>query len=357
MPLHFMDGGGAMGAAIRAFDWTATSLGSPVHWSPTLKTAVALVLDSRFPKCIVWGPERICIYNDAFLPILGDKPEALGRPFGEVWAEAWDTIGPIADMAFQGKATFLEDMQLTINRRGYPEEAWFTFCYSPIRDEFGRVVGMMDTVMETTGKVLVERQSQLLNDELAHRIKNMLAVIQSITDQTFHSAENMDAARQALNYRLAALGGAHEILTKANWTGATVDEVVKSALAPHVINPQIVDIEGPHVPLDRERVLPLALALHELATNAIKHGALSIETGRIRVNWTADTGCPSNEFRLTWQESGGPEVRTPARKGFGSKLITRLLPRDFGGKVTVDYAPGGLFFELRSPLDRLNKPA
>ncbi|HEV7265495.1 MAG TPA: tripartite tricarboxylate transporter permease [Falsiroseomonas sp.] len=151
-----------MGALVRAHDWAATPLGPPEAWPPSLRVAVGMVLGSRFPACLVWGPRLITIYNDAFRPILGTKPEALGRPFSEVWAEAWQDIGPIAERALAGEATFIEDFPLTVERNGFPEEAFFTFCYNPVRDETGRVAGILDTVVETTGKVRTERRQAFL---------------------------------------------------------------------------------------------------------------------------------------------------------------------------------------------------
>jgi len=183
-----------MADAIRAYDWSSTALGSLEHWPSSLKIAVGMMLSSKFPKCIVWGPDLITIHNDAFLPILGEKPPALGRPFSEVWHEAWDEIGSIAERAFAGEATFIEDFPLVINRHGYPEKAHFTFCYSPIRDEAGVVRGMIDTVIETTGTVEARRQASLLNGELEHRIKNTLAVVAAIVSQTLRGGENDPAA-------------------------------------------------------------------------------------------------------------------------------------------------------------------
>jgi hypothetical protein len=147
-----------MGALMRERDWSPSPLGPPENWPQSLRTAVSMVLGSQFPSCLVWGPDLITLYNDAFRPILGTKPEALGRPFSEVWSEAWDTIGPIAERAFAGEATFIEDFPLVMKRHGYPEQTYFTFCYSPVRDETGNVAGFLDTVIETTGKVLAEQR-------------------------------------------------------------------------------------------------------------------------------------------------------------------------------------------------------
>jgi PAS domain S-box-containing protein len=151
-----------MGMLVRAHDWAGTPLGPLEAWPPSLRTAVGMVLASRFPACIVWDPGLVTIHNDAFRPILGGKAEVLGRPYNEVWSEAWGTIGPIAERAFAGEATFVEDFPLAVVRNGYPEEACFTFCHSPIRDELGEVAGFLATVVETTAKVLAERRQAFL---------------------------------------------------------------------------------------------------------------------------------------------------------------------------------------------------
>src|SRR4051794_27963188 len=173
---------------VRAFDWAATPLGPAADWPAELKTVVNLILDSRFPAAVVWGPGLVTIYNDAFRPILGDKPEALGRSFADVWAEVWDEIGPIAEKAFAGEATFLEDLPLVIDRGGRPETAWFTFCYSPLRLADGTVAGMMDTVVETTATVRARADLEVLNQELRHRLKNTLATVQALARGTLKGA-------------------------------------------------------------------------------------------------------------------------------------------------------------------------
>lgn len=156
-PAGFPRAPGAASDKIRRYDWARHPLGPVQGWPRALLFAVEMVLASDFPKCLMWGEHRYCFHNDAFRTILGDKPDALGRPVQEVWSEVWDVISPIVDKAFRGESTFVEDFPLTINRHGYDEEAYFTFCYSPVRDDTGVVVAMMDTVIETTGKVIAER--------------------------------------------------------------------------------------------------------------------------------------------------------------------------------------------------------
>ncbi|QXH33862.1 ATP-binding protein [Pseudomonas muyukensis] len=160
----WLDGGGLMAERIRNHDWAATSLG-PLHtWPEVLKTSVALCLGSRFPQAVLWGEALITLHNDAFTQILGDKPLALGRPFSEVWQEAWSDIARMAQRALEGEAVYIEDFPLQIERHGSPERAYFTFCYSPIRDYHGKVVGMLDTVTETTASVIANRRLSFLDN-------------------------------------------------------------------------------------------------------------------------------------------------------------------------------------------------
>ncbi len=155
-----------MGALMRAKDWSQTPLGAADTWAQSLRTAVSILLNSRYPMFVFWGPQLIKIYNDGYRPITGDKhPWALGRPGPEVWPEIWDAIGPMVERVVrQGDATWSDDLQLFMHRRGFPEEVFFTFSYSPIRDESGGVGGMFCACTETTVKVQGERRLKLLRD-------------------------------------------------------------------------------------------------------------------------------------------------------------------------------------------------
>ncbi|NJC41601.1 signal transduction histidine kinase [Brevundimonas alba] len=152
-----------MAAAIAAKDWSLTPLGPIESWPPALKTTVSLILASGFPQAIVWGEGLTTIYNDAFAPILGDKADPLGKAFNEIWSEAWPSLQPIAEAAFEGQSTYVEDFPLEIERGEGPEHAFFTFSYSPIRDENGLVVGMLDTVTETTAAVVAREKLGFLD--------------------------------------------------------------------------------------------------------------------------------------------------------------------------------------------------
>ncbi|GLO46127.1 MULTISPECIES: ATP-binding protein [Pseudomonas] len=160
----WLDGGGLMAERIRNHDWAATPLGPLQQWPDPLKTSLALCLASRFPQAVLWGPDLLTLHNDAFSQILGQKPSALGIPFRAVWQEAWADIGHMANRALAGEAVYIEDFPLIIDRNGSPERAYFTFCYSPIRDHDGKVLGMLDTVTETTASVLANQRLNFLDD-------------------------------------------------------------------------------------------------------------------------------------------------------------------------------------------------
>ncbi|WP_408903038.1 hybrid sensor histidine kinase/response regulator [Methylobacterium radiotolerans] len=163
----FLAGGGRMGAMMRAHDWSSSPLGHPDAWPPCLRSTVSLLLGSRFPMFVAFGPELGFLYNDAYAEILGGKhPAALGRRFRDVWSEIWPDIAPLVDRAMAGEATWAEDMPLTMNRHGHDELTRFTFSYSPVRDEGDRVAGMFCACTETTGRLRTEQRLRESEEQL-----------------------------------------------------------------------------------------------------------------------------------------------------------------------------------------------
>jgi len=182
-----------MGASMRGHDWSASPLGAPAGWPASLQAVVGLLLNSKFPMFLAWGPQLAFLYNDSYAEILGDKhPSALGRPFQHVWAEIWTDLWPSIDEALHGRATFHEDLPLLMNRKGYPEQTWFTFSYSPVYDETGAVAGMFCACTETTEQILaarhraeeIERMRQLFQEA-----PGILAVLRS-PDHVFEIAND-----------------------------------------------------------------------------------------------------------------------------------------------------------------------
>jgi PAS domain S-box-containing protein len=181
--LSFLNGGGKTGALMRAHDWAQSPLGPPAVWPHSLRTVVALLLQSRFPMFVAWGPELGFLYNDSYAEILGEKhPLSLGRRFHDIWSEIWHDISPLIDAAMAGHATYREDLLLLMRRRGYDEQTWFTFSYSPVRDESGQVAGMFCACTETTQKVLAERALREINETLEHRVNDALAERKLLAD-------------------------------------------------------------------------------------------------------------------------------------------------------------------------------
>ena len=186
-----------------------------------------------------------------------------------------------------------------------------------------------------------ERHQQMLIGELNHRVKNTLAVVQSLAYQTFRGSGSPKDAIAAFEARLQALAAAHNLLTEQKWESASMMQIVKLALAPFCELGRC-DIHGPDVKLSPQKAVSLALAIHELATNATKYGALSNEVGQIHVNWTADDG----HFSLVWQEGGGPPVKQPKAEGFGMRLIRRSLAAELRGNVDVEFLETGVTYRI-----------
>ncbi|PZX18219.1 PAS domain S-box-containing protein [Palleronia aestuarii] len=199
-----------------------------------------------------------------------------------------------------------------------------------------------DRLQAAIGRLRAEARQITLNHELAHRMKNTLAIVQAITTQTLRQAESMEAGRIAIASRLSALARAQDILTHTSWEEADVRAVVSAAIEPYIGEGDRITACGPFHRLSAQQALGLSLAIHELATNAAKYGALSSDDGRIDVSWSRRDG----KFVFRWIEIGGPPVAMPTRHGFGSKLIERIVGSYFDGTGRLDFDPGGVQFEL-----------
>ena len=221
----------------------------------------------------------------------------------------------------------------------------------PVEDHDRSLVGYGTVTRDFTAHKRAEQQQRLLNNELSHRLKNTLAVVQAIASQTFRQADDLAQAREAFSARLVALGQAHNILTATSWEAADLTDLVQSVLRPHGGDGERVRIDGPALSISSRCALALALALHELGTNAVKYGALSNDTGFVAVKWhlSAGTDIADSRFHLSWQEIGGPPVLAPTQSGFGSTMIDRSLRAYTGGQTSLSYEPDGLIFILDAP--------
>ncbi|HEU5016808.1 MAG TPA: GAF domain-containing protein [Pseudolabrys sp.] len=222
----------------------------------------------------------------------------------------------------------------------------------PIVDSEGEIVEWFGAASDVTERKRAEEHRTLLINELNHRVKNTLATVQAIAAQTFRETDLDSKVRSKFDDRLVALSKAHSILTQQNWEGADIREVMAQTLQPHA-GPDRFRIQGPPIRLTPKAALTLSMALHELATNAVKYGALSNGTGRVNINWT--TEAVTQGFRLRWMESDGPAVSPPERRGFGSRLIEHGLAQDLGGEVRLDFDKQGIVCTIQAPLEEVRR--
>lgn len=202
---------------------------------------------------------------------------------------------------------------------------------------------------DVTSEHMAREALNLINEELKHGVKNTLAVLSAVASETFRDVSSK-ADLEKYQGRLAAFGRAHDLLTAANWAAAPLRDVINTALSPYRTGEDRITISGPPLVLKSRQALALSLAVHELAINALKYGALSVTSGRVSVVWSSEDQAGDQKFVFVWQEFGGPSVSEPTVKGFGSRLISRTLEDDFRGAVTVSYGSSGLTCRLTAPL-------
>jgi len=249
------------------------------------------------------------------------------------------TAGPDGDV---------QEFELRIRRRDGGYRWVLDRAVAFERDATGRVTSTLSAALDIDERKRAEERRTLLINELNHRVKNTLASVQSIARQTMRSARTPEEMAEVFTARLVALSGAHDVLTRENWEGAGLREIVQVALAP--FEGDRIVTEGPDVRLGARAALALGMALHELATNAAKYGSLSGETGGVRLSWQVRAGESAN-LDLEWREHGGPPVTPPKRRGFGSRLLTQGVRSELNGAAEMDFAPDGLVCRISAPLE------
>jgi PAS domain S-box-containing protein len=224
----------------------------------------------------------------------------------------------------------------------------FLLSAGPLNDGSGGCIGCILTLIEITDRKRTETQQTMLVAELNHRVKNILAIVQSVAWQTLSANQSPADFKQAFDGRLRALSLAHDILTQGRWGHVEFEQLVERSLAPYygADNGPHVEWSGARLLLPPNMVVPLSMVLHELSTNAAKYGAFSVEHGRLRIAWWTDSG----KVRFTWTETSGPPVVSDVKAGFGSKLISRVVSYDLAGAADLEFAPEGFRCTLTFPL-------
>lgn len=279
---------------------------------------------------------------------VSDFNQLRGCPWPSVWQGSLSTTASqaVADAKAGRSARFQGSANTAA---GNPK--WWDVQVSPILGLDGLPEKLLSVSRDITELKRSEETSRLLTEELAHRVKNTLALVQALAAQTFRNAKTLDEAKRTLTSRIQAMARANDLLVRGEMESAELGEIAANALALLDVGARDrVTAAGPSVRIGARSGLSLALMLHELTTNALKYGALSNEAGTVSLSWTIEPGGEGDELRLTWAESGGPPVKEPDRKGFGSRLIGESLPQTLGGTMAKDWRREGLIARFAAPL-------
>ncbi|WP_419758172.1 PAS domain-containing protein [Acidisoma sp.] len=247
-----------------------------------------------------------------------------------------------------------EEFEEEVGGGDEPRRIWSSLK-APLRDAGATVIGLIGVSVDITDRRRNEDRLLMMVNELNHRVKNTLATVQAIASQTLRSGDA--ALRDNLESRLMALAAAYDVLTRQNWEGADLHELVARSLMPFGgLQSNRFDVQGPRLRLVPRAALAMAMGLHELGTNALRHGALSTLSGRVGIVWDV-TATDDKVFGLTWSERGGPAVVPPARPGFGIRLIQRILAQDLGGTAVVRFdCASGVVCVVEAPLAEVAAP-
>lgn len=241
-----------------------------------------------------------------------------------------------------------ESLEIDVTVSGIPR--FYYLRLEPRLDDRGAAIGVIGTALDLTERRRSEDRMRAVMRELTHRSKNLLAVIQSMARKTASLSPDVDTFVADFSARLRAMSASHDLLVEEAWSGAEIGALLTANLAPSVDphGPRVA-MRGPRLKLDPDAAQTLGLAFHELTINAVRHGALSVEDGRISVDWQRVNG----HVEMHWRERGGPVVDAPEHRGFGRLLLERLTGASLGGEVRLDFAPGGVDCAIRFPVDRL----
>lgn len=229
-------------------------------------------------------------------------------------------------------------------------ERWLSAKGKVFFGDNGKPLRFVGAAVNITDRKRAELHLRLLVNEMNHRVKNSLATIQAIAAQTFTDTYSLPQAKEAFADRLVALAEAHDLLTRENWDGADLHAVAERLAALHG-GAERFELSGPAVRLSPKTALSLSMALHELATNALKYGALHAPSGRVRIAWEVADGQGAERLRLTWTERDGPPVTPPAQRGFGTRLIERGLAAELSGSAAIDFRPEGVVCQIEALLE------
>jgi PAS domain S-box-containing protein len=296
----------------------------------------------------------IVFANDSFLSLTGfDRAEILGQSFNSLLALETDAdVTAKLSAAFKGSP---ENDPEVHYRRKDGTEFWASVFVSPVRDNNGELLQYFVSFVDLTKHKRAQVHSNMLINELNHRVKNTLATVQSIVWQALRKSSDAKIIGDSIQGRLSALSRSHDLLTREKWASAGLRDIATDALEPFAVSGGLADrlvIRGGNIRLSPKVTLALGIAFNELATNAMKYGAFSNETGSIEISWTVVRPLDGDRIILKWKEQAGAPISPPVRKGFGLQVIERGLAQELEGSVNLDFQPTGLIFILNFPASR-----
>jgi PAS domain S-box-containing protein len=297
----------------------------------------------------VMSQDRDLVFNWISRGIFGKSAQAIiGKPQDEVIPEAAPaTATNLKRSVIKTGEPARGDVRVVYDGA----ETWYDLSVHPLTDESGATTGIIAGAIDITRYKEQEGRIRLLMRELTHRSKNLLAVIQAIMRQTATNSESLSDFETRFSARLQSLAESHDLLVREDWQGASMREIVRSQLGHYIdrVGSQI-ELSGDSLQIHPDAAQHIGMAMHELATNAAKYGALSVPAGKVRISWHVASGASGvPTCHLSWEESGGPPVERPARRGFGRVVIERTVARAVHGEVRIDYSPAGLQWTLVFP--------
>ncbi len=296
----------------------------------------------------------IIFANDSFLSLTGyRREEVLGQTFTFTMARGLDDMALAhVEAAFAGEA---EGGYEIVYRRKDGTVFCSAILISPVRDDDGEIVQHFASFVDLTAHKQYQAQSTMLIGELNHRVKNTLATVQAIVSQSLRQKTDVGSIKESIESRLFALSRSHDLLTRESWRTAGLVDIVTESLAPFGGSDGRQDrfvVTGEDIRFPPQAVLALGIAFHELATNAVKYGSLSDESGSVLLSWVRSAKPDGDRIGIRWQEEGGPPVSPPTRRGFGSRVLESGLAHELGGTVSLDFRPHGLLCVIDLPAPR-----
>lgn len=296
---------------------------------------------------LLTGPEHTFQVTNAPYQQAIEHRDVIGKPVAEALpdAAAQGFIDLLDNVFRTGEAYVAANAKFNVQvSPGSPViERYLDFSYQPMKSDDGTTYGIFVNGLDVTERKMADRLRDVLHNEMVHRVKNIMAIVSAVVTASLRNASSVEDVRETISARIQALGRTQDLLTRA--TGETdLRSLVLEAMQPHVDSPDRMTVQGPLLTLSPQQAVGLSLAIYELATNAIKYGALSVPEGTVTIDWSNDA---SGAFEFHWREQGGPVVAEPTRTGFGSKLTNRIVATYFSGSGQTRFYANGVEYVLK----------